>query len=271
MISIYIFTLTNLLNFTFNFDIIFFLKMAGETKSWSQIVSSASTYISGTTFTIPATTTLNTSTDNTNLLFDKLGNAVTTIEWNGPIAKSGQNLISLDGMFYNCKNVSKITFGDAFNNSLKNNVYKMLGMFYGCSALTEIEGITKWDLSTVDTIARMFFGCSNLMSIDIHGWILKPGVNTSFVFANCFTEATTTSGKKGYIYATKTVMDALCGEENQAYSMNGSAVNDGITSIYRDDDIEDDITNAVYNKYTVSYTPLDPAISLNWVGYNSDL
>lgn len=248
----------------------------GETKSWSQIVSSASTYIGGTTFTIPDTITLNTSTDKTNLLSDKLGDAVTTIEWNGPINKaSDESLISLDGMFYNCQSVTKITFGDAFNNSLA-NVNRMLGMFYGCSALTEIKGITNWNLSTVNTIARMFFGCSNLMSIDIHGWELSSNVDTSFVFANCFTEATESSGKKGYIYATKTTMDKLCGKTYQSYTVNGdkSAVNDGITSINRPAIIENkesEITGAAYNKYTVSYTPLDPAISLDWVGYNSPL
>jgi surface protein len=54
---------------------------------------------------------------------------------------------SFDSMFYNCSNLTSVTFGEDFDVS---NVTDMDYMFYGCSSLTSTEGIyDSWDISNV--------------------------------------------------------------------------------------------------------------------------
>ena len=44
-------------------------------------------------------------------------------------------------------------------------------IFYGCSKLTILPDISKWDISNVNDISYMFYDCSSLIELpDISTW-----------------------------------------------------------------------------------------------------
>ena len=47
------------------------------------------------------------------------------------------------------------------------NVTNMSFMFYGCSSLSTLPDITKWDTQNVTNINKMFDGCSKLTYMPI--------------------------------------------------------------------------------------------------------
>ena len=56
-------------------------------------------------------------------------------------------------------------------------------MFYGCSSLISISGISKWNTNYVKNISHMFEECSSLISIDdISQWKLKKIIDISIFF-----------------------------------------------------------------------------------------
>ena len=69
-------------------------------------------------------------------------------------------------LFYNFKSLQKITFGDNFDTS---NVTNMNSMFYGCSNLTTLD-VSQWDTSSVTSMYQMFLGCSSLTALDVSNW-----------------------------------------------------------------------------------------------------
>ena len=82
------------------------------------------------------------------------------------------------------------------NNKLKiilkgiNNVTNMSFMFYGCSLLSSLPDISKWNTSNVTNMSNMFNGCSSLSSLpDISKWITNNVTNNvtnmSYMFSGC--------------------------------------------------------------------------------------
>jgi surface protein len=52
-------------------------------------------------------------------------------------------------------------------------VTNMMGIFYGCSSLSSLPDISKWNTNNVTYMSYMFCGCSSLSSLpDISKWIL---------------------------------------------------------------------------------------------------
>ena len=62
----------------------------------------------------------------------------------------------------------------------------MIGMFYGCSLLSSLADISKWNTSNVENMKYMFAECKLLKSLpDISGWNVKNVTNMSMMFKNC--------------------------------------------------------------------------------------
>ena len=79
------------------------------------------------------------------------------------------NVINTKEMFYNCKNLPSVPFFDT------SNVCNMEHMFYSCQKLTAIP---QFDTSKVTTMQNMFHGCPNLTSL--------PELNCGNITSNYF-------------------------------------------------------------------------------------
>ena len=75
------------------------------------------------------------------------------------------NFNRMVGMFYNCKNLTELNI-DNWNVS---NVTDMGGMFYNCKNLTELN-ISNWDVGSVTDMSYMFYNCKNLTELNISNW-----------------------------------------------------------------------------------------------------
>ena len=64
---------------------------------------------------------------------------------------------------YNIKNINN----DILIIKLKgiNNITNMSYMFYGCSSLTSLSDISKWNTNNVTDMSYIFYGCSSLSSL----------------------------------------------------------------------------------------------------------
>ena len=71
-------------------------------------------------------------------------------------------IISCNGMFYGCSDITEIDLSN-FNTS---NVYNMQSMFRDCSSLTSLN-LSYFDTSKVTMMNAMFFRCSSLTSLNL--------------------------------------------------------------------------------------------------------
>lgn len=91
------------------------------------------------------------------------------------------NVTNLRYLFQGDKRLQQVDFG-------QNNfswVQSFEGMFYDCSALTNIAGISQWDTSRATNFAYMFSGASSLTSLPISAWHTDKVRMLNYTFANC--------------------------------------------------------------------------------------
>lgn len=86
---------------------------------------------------------------------------------------------ALTNMFYGCNSL-RITATDIPNFS---NVTDMSGLFSGCSSITTIPNIGKWNTSQVTNMASMFSGAYNFSS-DLDGWDTSKVTDMSNMFSS---------------------------------------------------------------------------------------
>ena len=56
-------------------------------------------------------------------------------------------------------------------------------MFYGCSSLSSLPDISKWNFNNVIDMSYMFYGCSSLSSLpDISKWNTNNVTDMSYIF-----------------------------------------------------------------------------------------
>ncbi|MFC6293842.1 BspA family leucine-rich repeat surface protein [Lactiplantibacillus daoliensis] len=91
------------------------------------------------------------------------------------------NVTSLKYLFQGDQRLQQIDFGQ----SNFSKVQSFEGMFYNCSALTNIAGISQWDTSGVTNLAYMFSGASSLTSLPISTWNTSKVTILSYTFYNC--------------------------------------------------------------------------------------
>jgi len=102
---------------------------------------------------------------------------------------------------YNCKMIidnketeiaEEYNFNNYNNNILKiilkgiNNVTNMSYMFCGCSSLSNLPDISKWNINNVTNMSYMFCGCSSLSNLPvISKWNINNVTNMSYMFCEC--------------------------------------------------------------------------------------
>ena len=66
------------------------------------------------------------------------------------------------------------------------NVTNMSDMFYGCSSLSSLPDISKWNTINVTDMRFMFGECSSLLSLpDISNWNTNKVTKMSYMFYGC--------------------------------------------------------------------------------------
>ena len=98
------------------------------------------------------------------------------------IACDTEKVTDMSNMFCNCKNLTKLEFGEKFNTS---NVKNMAFMFVNCSSLTKLD-FKNFNTTNVEKMEYMFCGCSILKNLELGKDFNTTNVTTmSFMFCNC--------------------------------------------------------------------------------------
>ena len=87
----------------------------------------------------------------------------------------------INSLFSRCVELETITFGDDFNTK---KVTNMSNLFYGCSNLTSID-LSKFNTEFVTNMSYLFSGCNSLESINFNGIDTSSVVDMSNMFYNC--------------------------------------------------------------------------------------
>lgn len=94
----------------------------------------------------------------------------------------GVNAVSCtESLFAGYCNVKTITLGSAFHID---NCYTLERMFYGCSNLQSVD-VDRFNTSNVLYFTDMFYGCYNLRDLDVSGFDTSKATEMSGMFAYC--------------------------------------------------------------------------------------
>ena len=156
--------------------------IGGSTPSASQIVPYGDVYLySYDSKYIKTSTYLGKNLLNLNRIH-RLGNAfvsdktddVVEVNWNFILSTDWSYLTELVSTFFNHAEInSKNLFH--LKNLPTGNVTTMYEMFYGCTGLTNVDGLASWDTGNVTTMQYMFHGCSpDIDYSNIFGGIKPP-------------------------------------------------------------------------------------------------
>ena len=92
--------------------------------------------------------------------------------------------IDLSYMFHNCSNLFNIF--NKFKNLSMKNITNITYLFDGCSSITFLPDISKWDISKLNDISYIFRNCTSLIELpDISKWDTKNIININGIFCNC--------------------------------------------------------------------------------------
>ncbi|MCH5209570.1 MAG: BspA family leucine-rich repeat surface protein, partial [Oscillospiraceae bacterium] len=136
-------------------------------------------------------------------------------------------------MFNNCSNLTNL---DGISGWNVRNVKDMNNIFASCGNLSDISGISGWDVSNVENMQNMFNNCKLLTSLDgLEGWNDKLGsvTNMSNMFNNC-SNLTDLDGISGWDVSNVKEMNMMfynCKDNGTYDSSIGATVYHGLTSI----------------------------------------
>ena len=88
-----------------------------------------------------------------------------------------------DGNGDNTNIIKKVVFDASFANARPTSCYNW---FYGCTDLTNIEGIENLNTENVTDMSGMFYGCPALTTLDVSKFDTKNVTNMSNMFHWCF-------------------------------------------------------------------------------------
>ena len=94
-----------------------------------------------------------------------------SVEFLGTISSGQTTAYSFEGMFYGRSTLESVTF----NGGTNFGVTSFANMFYGCTKLTNIEGLDLLNTSSLTTMSQTFRGCQSMKRYDL------SGINTSNV------------------------------------------------------------------------------------------
>ena len=94
-----------------------------------------------------------------------------------------ENIIYLNSMFKNCKNLINLKLSIPINTKYLKNVSHL---FDGCSELRELPDISNWNTNNVTNMCHLFSECSSLKELpDISKWNTNNATNMGDLFAEC--------------------------------------------------------------------------------------
>ena len=99
------------------------------------------------------------------------------------ILKGIDNVTNMKGMFSGCSSLSSLPDISKWNT---NNVIYMNSMFRDCSSLSSLPDISKWNTNNVIFMSDMFRNCSSISSLpDISKWNTNNVIYMSDIFRDC--------------------------------------------------------------------------------------
>ena len=79
---------------------------------------------------------------------------------------------------------------DGLQNFKFNGVYSLEQFFYACKNLTDLNGISGWDLSTIEITIEMFYRCFSLTDLTpLKNWNMSRVFNVTRMFAGAYSGA----------------------------------------------------------------------------------
>ena len=94
-----------------------------------------------------------------------------------------ENITDISDMFYGCSSLSSLPDISKWNT---NNVTDISWMFWGCSSLSSLPDISKWNTNNVTNMSYMFYGCSSLLHLpDISKWNTNNVIDITDMFYEC--------------------------------------------------------------------------------------
>ena len=94
--------------------------------------------------------------------------------------KGINNVTDISYMFFGCSSLSSLPDISKWNS---NNVNNMSYMFDRCSSLSSLPDISKWNTNNVNNMSYMFGGCTSLSSLpNISKWNTNNVNNLSYIF-----------------------------------------------------------------------------------------
>ena len=121
----------------------------------------------------------------------ELNTGTTTPEWNEN--SSAVETVVFDTSFAGARPTSCSSWFDGMESlksitGIKNlktdDVTNMSSMFYGCSDLASLD-LSGFNTANVTNMAGMFYGCSGLKSLDLSSFTFREGANTIYMFKSC--------------------------------------------------------------------------------------
>ena len=106
--------------------------------------------------------------------------SITTVNFDNSFANYTA-LSSTRYWFYNCENLTKV---NNTSNLKTSQVTDMVGMFSGCSKLTN-PGVSSFNTSKVTKMGGMFNDCSSLVNLDITNFNTSKVTDMSLMFSGC--------------------------------------------------------------------------------------
>ena len=93
------------------------------------------------------------------------------------------NLKNFNNMFYQCTNLISVSGLSKIDTS---KIMRMGGMFNHCISLQSIDDISNWNMKNVTILCDMFSECKNLKSLpDISKWDVSNCTDMSSIFSGC--------------------------------------------------------------------------------------
>ena len=97
------------------------------------------------------------------------------------IACDTEKVTDMSNMFCNCKNLTKLEFGEKFNTT---NVKNMAFMFVNCGSLTKLD-LKNFNTSNVTDMRYMFCGCSKFTKLNLENFDTTKVNNMELMFSGC--------------------------------------------------------------------------------------
>ena len=127
---------------------------------------------------------------------------ITNISSTGNVVLEG----SAVGLFYGCSGLTNL---EALSNWDTRNVTNLSNTFFGCSGLTNVDGLRGWDTGNVTDMKYAFYGCTSLTNVDgLSNWKTGNVTDLYWTFYNC-RSLTNVDGLSGWDIGKITTLEEL--------------------------------------------------------------